>query len=247
MEISPPPYGSIPPTTDMTPALAGEIVALLNQHPKLIWNNRLGGGYTGDTDTPEQFIPAKGYPGRDWEACMTMNRTWGFKSYDRDFKSTKTLLRNLIDIASKGGNYLLNIGPDSKGNIPPEEVERLHRIGNWLAINGEAIYGTSATLFGPEAGSFSATEKDKEGKPKFVPTWFWRSTTAANRIYIEVFTWPRTTFHIDRMPRNVSGAFLLADASRKQLKVTKIASGIDIELPRQATDSMATVLVLETT
>ena len=247
-------YGDFPaviwfdtPTSDMTPALAGEIVALLNQHPKLIWNNRLGGGYRGDTDTPEQFIPAKGYPGRDWEACMTMNRTWGFKSYDHDFKSTKTLLRNLIDIASKGGNYLLNIGPDSNGNVPAQEIERLHQIGRWLAVNGEAIYGTNATLFGPEAGSFSTTQKDKEGKPKFVPKWNWRSTTAAKRIYVELFTWPGATFHLDRVPRNITGAFLLADASKKPLRITKSASGVDIELPSQATDAIATVLVLETT
>ena len=73
---------------------------------------------------------------------MTMNDTWGYKSYDTNFKSTETLLRNLIDIASKGGNYLLNIGPDSKGSVPPAEAERLHQVGKWLAINGEAIYGT---------------------------------------------------------------------------------------------------------
>jgi alpha-L-fucosidase len=246
-------YGDFPaviwfdtPTTDMTPALAGEIVTLLNQRPKLIWNNRLGGGYKGDTDTPEQYIPAKGYPGRDWEACMTMNRTWGFKSYDHTFKSTKTLLRNLIDIASKGGNYLLNIGPDSMGRVPQEEVQRLRQIGSWLAINGEAIYGTRATLFGPEAGSFSATEKDSEGKPKFIPTWNWRSTTAANRIYIELLTWPGRSFHLNQAPRNITGAFLLADASRRQLSITKNAQGIDIELPPQATDPIASVLVLET-
>jgi len=230
----------------MTPALAGEIVALLNQYPNLIWNNRLGGGYKGDTDTPEQYIPANGYPGRDWEACMTMNRTWGFKSYDHDFKSTKTLLRNLIDIASKGGNYLLNIGPDSMGRIPTEEIDRLRQIGNWLAINGEAIYGTGATLFGPEAGSFSATEKDTEGKPKFIPTWNWRSTTTANRIYIELFTWPSKRFHLDHAPRNITGAFLLADASRRALKINKNARGIDIQLPDHAKDPIATVLVLET-
>ncbi len=247
-------YGAFPaviwfdtPTTDMTPALAGEIVTLLNRYPKLIWNNRLGGGYKGDTDTPEQFIPAQGYPGRDWEACMTMNQTWGFKSYDHDFKSTKTLLRNLIDIASKGGNYLLNIGPDAKGKVPPAEIARLHQIGKWLAINGEAIYGTKATLFGPEAGGFSATETDKAGKPKFVPRWNWRSTTAAKRIYIELLTWPGAFFHLDQVPRNVTGAFLLADSSQQQLRITKRGAGIEIALPSQAPDAIATVLVLETT
>jgi alpha-L-fucosidase len=246
-------YGDFPvviwfdtPTADMTPALAGEIVALLNQHPNLIWNNRLGGGYKGDTETPEQYIPAKGYPGRDWEACMTMNDTWGYKSYDTNFKSTETLLRNLIDIASKGGNYLLNIGPDSKGNVPPAEIERLHQVGQWLAVNGEAIYGTHPTLFGDEAGSFSATEKDEEGKPKFIPTWNWRSTTTTDRIYIELFTWPNGNFHLDKSPREITGAYLLADKSKKPLKITKTATGIDVALPSHAVDPIATVLVLST-
>jgi len=246
-------YGEFPaviwfdtPTANMKPELAAEIVTLLNQHPNLIWNNRLGGGYKGDTETPEQYIPPQGYPGRNWESCMTINDTWGFKSYDTNFKSTETLLRNLIDIASKGGNYLLNIGPDSNGVVPTPEVERLHEMGKWLAINGEAIYGTKPTLFGAEAGSFSPTEKEKNGQPKFIPAWGWRSTTGVDKIYIEIFKWPNGSFHLDKVPRKVIGAYLLADPAHKPLKVTQAGDGIDIQLPVRAPDASSSVLVLKT-
>ena len=90
--------------TDMNTNRADKLIALLRLKPGIIHNNRLGGGYRGDTETPEQFIPATGYPGRDWETCMTMNDTWGFKSYDHNLKSAELILRNLVDIASKGGN-----------------------------------------------------------------------------------------------------------------------------------------------
>jgi alpha-L-fucosidase len=246
-------YGEFPaiiwfdtPSKDMTPELAGKIVTVLNQHPKLIWNNRLGGGYRGDTETPEQYIPPRGYPGRDWESCMTMNDTWGYKQDDTNFKSTETLVRNLIDIASKGGNYLLNIGPMATGEVPPAEAERLREMGKWLAVNGESIYATQPTLFGAEAGEFSPTEKDQEGKPKFIPSWKWRSTTKPDKVYIHLFEWPGATFHLDKMPRMVKGAYLLADKSHAALKVTKQGEGIDVALPAQALDPIATVLVLTT-
>jgi alpha-L-fucosidase len=247
-------YGDFPavvwfdtPTANMTPARAAEIVALLNQHPNLIWNNRLGGGYKGDTETPEQYIPPQGFPGRDWESCMTMNDTWGFKSYDTNFKSTEDLLRNLIDIASKGGNYLLNIGPDSHGIVPPAEAERLRDMGKWLAVNGAAIYGTQPTLFGPEAGALSATEKDKKGAPKFIPTWNWRSTTTPDRVYIALFTWPAGSFHLEKLPRKVTRAYLLADSAHTPLKLTQTGAALDVQLPAKSLDPIATVLVLETT
>jgi alpha-L-fucosidase len=246
-------YGEFPsviwfdtPTDDMTPQLASEIVALMNKHPNLIWNNRLGGTYKGDTETPEQYIPANGFPGEDWESCMTMNDTWGYKSYDTNFKSTETLLRNLIDISSKGGNYLLNIGPDSHGVVPPPEVERLQAVGKWLAVNGEAIYGSHPTLFGAEAGALSPTEKDKKGKPKFIPAWEWRSTTKADKIYIELFKWPDGSFHLDKLPRKVTGAYLLADSAHKPLKFTQTGDKLSVDLPAKALDPVATVLVLNT-
>jgi len=246
-------YGEFPavvwfdtPTANMTPERAAEIVALLNSHPNLIWNNRLGGTYKGDTETPEQYIPPQGFPGRDWESCMTINDTWGFKSYDTNFKSTETLLRNLIDIASKGGNYLLNVGPDSNGVVPAPEAERLRAMGQWLAVNGEAIYSTGPTLFGPEAGSFSATEKDKNGKPKFVPSWDWRSTTTPNKIFIELFSWPTGSFHLDKLPRPVTSAYLLSDPTHTPLKLTRTGDALDVQLPANAPDPIASVLVLET-
>ena len=246
-------YGDFPavlwfdtPTSDMTPARAAEVVTLLNQHPNLIWNNRLGGGYDGDTETPEQHIPPRGFSGRDWESCMTINDTWGYKSYDTNFKSTETLLRNLIDIASKGGNYLLNIGPDSHGIVPSPEVQRLRAMGRWLSINGEAIYDTGPTLFGPEAGTYSQTKKDEKGKPLFVPSWSWRSTTGPYKIYIEIFTWPNGSFHLDKLPRKVVSAYLLADKTRRPLTISPSGTGIDIHLPSTAHDPIATVLVLNT-
>jgi len=102
------------------------------------------------------------------------------------------------------------------------------------------------TLFGAEAGAFSTTEKDRNGNPAFVPSWKWRSTTGPNKIYVHLFEWPGTTFHMDNVSRNVTGAYLLADRARTPLKVTKRGNGLDVELPAKAPDPIAGVLVLTT-
>ena len=116
-------------------------------HPQIILNNRIGGDVTGDVITPEQFIPATGYPGKVWETCMTMNRHWAYCAYDDNWKSADELIQRLVEIVSKGGNLLLNIGPDKYGTIPQVCRDNLQRIGAWMKVNGEAIYGTQASPF----------------------------------------------------------------------------------------------------
>ncbi|HZU38477.1 MAG TPA: alpha-L-fucosidase, partial [Gemmataceae bacterium] len=206
--------------------------------PDIIVNNRVGkgrkgmeglnkgAGYAGDFGTPEQQIPATGLPGVDWESCMTMNDTWGYKSFDHHWKSTKTLVRNLIDIASKGGNYLLNVGPMPTGELPEAIVERLEGIGRWMKVNGEAIHGTQASPFP-------------------APAWG-RYTRKKNRIYAEVFDWPPDgNLHIPATETTHARAYLLADRHHNLKVEAAPAGGLAIHLPRHAPDPIASVVVLE--
>jgi len=158
---------------DMTKERADLLIPLLRLQPGIIHNNRLGGGYRGDTETPEQFVPATGYPGRDWETCMTMNDTWGYKSYDDNWKSPETLIRTLIDIASKGGNYLLNVGPTSEGLIPQPSVDRLRAVGAWMRKNGSAIYATSASPFRRLSWGRCTQKRTTTGGTLYLHVWDW--------------------------------------------------------------------------
>ncbi len=210
--------------------------------PSLIINNRVGKGrkgmeglnkgdqvYSGDFGTPEQQIPATGMPGVDWESCMTMNGTWGFRSDDHNWKSATKLIRNLIDIASKGGNYLLNVGPTAKGQIPTPSVERLNAIGAWMKKNGASIYGTQASLFKETPWGRCTHKELKNGQ---------------TRLFLHVFTWPSDgKLAVPNLGKQPVAARLLDGG--QQLEVRQESKNIVIALPNQAPDAIATVVVLD--
>jgi len=209
---------------DMTKERAEKFLPVLAKYPNLITNNRLGGGYNGDTETPEQFVPATGFPGRNWETCMTMNDTWGFKSKDNHWKSAKEIVQTLIDIVSKGGNYLLNVGPTSEGLVPQPSVERLAEIGKWMKINGDAIYGTTANPF------------------SFLP--WGRCTQKGNKLYLHIFEWPVSGKISLPLQNKISKAYLLSDP-KKMLSVEKSKTKNTITLTGEVPDKIASVVVLE--
>jgi alpha-L-fucosidase len=209
--------------------------------PVAIINNRVGksrkgmqgmsAGYSGnkgvgDYGTPEQNIPANGMPkGVHWESCMTMNDTWGYVSSDQNWKSEATLIRNLADCASKGGNYLLNVGPTAAGEIPQVSLERLAAIGSWMQINGEAIKRTTAS--------------------PFVRPFPWgRITQRDGTLYLIVFDRPadgRITLSLDNTPRSIK----LLGKSSQQPSAKREGESVVITLPEVLPDARASVVRLE--
>jgi len=206
--------------------------------PDLIINNRVGKGrkgmeglnksdddYAGDFGTPEQQIPATGLPGVDWETCMTMNDTWGFKAYDDNWKSSEDLIQKLADIASKGGNFLLNVGPTPEGLIPRPSVQRLEAMGEWMAVNSESIQGTTASPIG-------------------LPEWG-RCTAKDNKLYLHVFDWPSDgRLEVELPGADIRKAYVLADRKKKPLPVVCDDDKVVVSLPGEAPDAINSVIVL---
>ena len=205
--------------------------------PDILINNRVdkgrqgmqgmnkAGTFAGDFGTPEQEIPATGMPGLDWESCMTMNDTWGYTSFGTQWKSTEVLLRNLVDIASKGGNFLLNVGPDGTGLIPAASVARLDSLGRWMQLNSEAIYGTTASPIEQPAWG-RCTQKVADGQ---------------KLLYLHVFDWPQDgRLRLRGWWRSLKGASLLANGAPVEVK--KDGTGWLLLLPQQQPDTICSVI-----
>lgn len=212
----------------ITKEQASDMMKELSKYPKVIVNDRLRRpDFPGDYKTPEGRVPkAEDIEGIYWETCMNIGSSWGYKSWDKAWKSSQTILRNLLTISSMGGNYLLNVGPDPYGEIPAEARQCLDEVGRWLAANGEAVYGTRRSNIATEWGA--CIRKDNG-----------RNTT----LYLCVFDRPES----GKISLNTSlggrRATMLADGS--PLKFSSRKGVTEIVLPEKLTDPVATVIKLE--
>jgi len=200
--------------------------------PACIISGRLGDGVETDyMSTGDNVIPATVVPG-DWEVPATLNNTWGFKKNDHEWKSPEALTRLLFDIAAKGGNYLLNVGPTSEGLIPQESVDILAKVGDWMKVNSECIYGTQASPFNMEFKWGNITQK-------------------TGKLYLGIFNWPTTGFYLEGLKNKVKKVYLLADKEQKALSFKETFDKetdhhrLKIELPKQAPDKIISVVVVE--
>jgi len=204
-----------------------EVVAMIRSlQPDIIINDRIQ--LPEDHSTPEQYIPARALPqGRLWETCMTMNDTWGYAKNDDNWKSTADLVRKLIDIAHKGGNFLLNVGPTAEGEFPPETIERLHEIGEWMKVNGTSIYGTTQSPF---------LRLPFNG----------RCTAKGSRLYLHLFERPAGALQLQGLQTKVRAARALN--TNEKLEFRQTGSGdeatLTLSLPARF-DPLATVIELQ--
>jgi alpha-L-fucosidase len=221
---------------------AKELVSLVRENqPNTLINNRLWSHqkmlnntddyWFGDFSTPEQHIPATGIPGVDWETCDTLNITWGWSKYATSYKSSNDLIHRLIDAVSKGGNYLLNIGPLPDGSIDPKTIERFQDIGEWMQVNGESIYGT-------QAGPFTKLPWGR-ATSKQIPD-------DTHRLYLHVFDWPRDgKLLIPGLKSTPSSCYLIDGINNQPIQFNQSQGELLLTgLPKEPVHPAATVIVI---
>jgi alpha-L-fucosidase len=210
--------------------------------PDTLIDGRLGA--EGDyASTGDNVIPPN-VSGEAWEVPATINHTWGYRTDDTDWKSPGQITFKLVDIVSKGGNYLLNVGPTAEGVIPQVSQDILRTVGKWLQVNGEAVYGAGATPFGEELGEPSARgSKDVRGDPLVFQQIQWRVTTKPGKLYFTFFDEPRAPFPLPRMKNTPKRAYRLADNAPVDMKTENGRTVLNVERP--IFDPMATVIVVE--
>ena len=179
----------------------------------------------GDFGTPEQKIPDRGVPGVDWESCITMNGNWGFNRADQNWKSLSRLVELLVETSSKGGNLLLNVGPDGSGATPDPSVERLQGLADWMRVHRTAIHGTSASPF--------------DGAP-------FRATRSGHRLHCFLQQWPAAReLLLPGVTTLPTRAAMLGAADREGLPARRVDTGVVVTLPPRPSDAVCSVLALD--
>ena len=203
--------------------------------PDIIVNNR--NGLPGDFATPEQEIQAE-RAGRAWESCMTMNDSWGYTEADDNWKSAKTIVRNLVTCANGGGNYLLNIGPKPDGSVPEPSVNVLTEVGKWMGKNGPTIYEAEPC----KASWHTFAGYTRKGNTLYIHVHFWPAQTVGTKA-LEYYK-PPTVVAIGGLRTKVKSARLFASGK----KVDFVQDDISVRfmgLPQNAPDHPVTVIEAE--
>lgn len=230
----------------MTASRGQRFIELVRKlQPQCLIDGRLGAN--GDyVTTDDNTIPnGKGDVSGDWETPWTMNHTWGFRSDDSDWRSPTEILFKLVDVVSKGGNFLLNIGPDAQGQIPTACAANIRVVGDWLKANGEAVYGAGPSPFGDEFGEYSYARKDRDCEPVFMPLALWRCTTKPGKLYFFYFGDRRSTLDLPDFSNAIKRAYILGDEQRTPCKIETIRGRLVAYIQRQGPHATANVLCLE--